>query len=450
MIVASSMANPAALSVEERYRGMVRRPTSDGALLYGSLMVANGLGYLLFMLLARILSVEEYGEVVTLTASVYFLAILVRSIQAQAAQLASSAAGREDPAAYASAILRQSVGWTAVGAGLIFGLIWMFSPRISEFLNLNSPALVVLLGAYLASDFILPVPRGLLLGLGRLRYASLVYLIEPLARMGIALLLVATPLRTIGVIFAYFAGKLVAYLFAAWPFATPGQNVENPALAGSRLWSLGKPFVLALVANTALMVLGTIDPFAIKHFFSAAQAGQFSVAFLLGRVILLSTMAASWVTFSATMNLRMQNSQARTPLANGLLLGGGIAGLGALIYWLAPEAVSTALGGQVYRAAGDFVGLVGLEMVLFTLISIQAYYHIAVQTTRLILPFVLALVMEIVLLSVFHGTPYQVIYDTLATLGVLFVWTSLLTVRAFSPRRAAKEQPIPLEPAMRG
>lgn len=404
--------------------------TSDGTLLYGSMMVSHALGFVLFMILARVLTVEEYGEVVTLTAAVYLLAVVVRSVQAQAAQSVSTVEASERGEAYGMLIIRQSLPWTLVGAGLIFGVILLASAWIADYLNLKSPASLVALGAYLAVSFILPVPRGLLLGLGRLRYASFAYVIDPLARIGFGLLLLATPLRTAGVILGYFLGRVAAYLVAVRPFLRADRAGALDAPPPTRRWWLKRAFLFTVVINATLMTLGSIDPFAIKHFFSPTIAGQFSVAFLLGRVIMLSTLAASWVTFSTTVRTNSNDPRSRQSLSRGLLLGGGIAGIITLIYWLAPETVATLLGGQAYEAAGGFVGLVGLEMMLFTLVSIQAYYHIAIRNNKVLLPFALALVIEIVLLAVFHSDPKEVIYVTMTMLGILLVWISVLTVRA--------------------
>jgi glycosyltransferase involved in cell wall biosynthesis len=405
------------------------------------MMFAHSLGYLLFIILARILSVEEYGEIVTLTASIYVLAVIVRSIQSQAAQIMSDKTTSMQGEALGFVIFRRSLPWTAIGAALIFGLFWLTSSQIANYLQLSSPVLVVALGAYLASYFILPVPRGLLLGLGKLHYAGWDYLIEPIARLGVALALILSPIRTVGVLLGYFAGKVAAYLFAAWPFVRARHEAVSIPVPTTRTWRVDKQFLLAVIVNSSLMALGSIDPFVIKHFFTPTVAGSYSVAFLLGRVIMLSTMAASWVTFSTTVRLRIHDPAARKPLLRGLVLGGSIAGLVTLVYWLAPDLVVIAVGGEAYKAASGFVGLVGLEMMLFTLIAIQAYYHIAVRHIKVLIPFGLALVMEVTLLSAFHATPTEVIHDTLATLGVLLIWTSYLSLRALSPRKETEQRP---------
>ena len=87
--VERAAVKPITASLFERLRGLMRFAAGPGTFLYASMMIAHALGYLLFIIMARILSVEEYGEIVTLTASVYVLAVIVRSIQSQAAQMMS-------------------------------------------------------------------------------------------------------------------------------------------------------------------------------------------------------------------------------------------------------------------------------------------------------------------------------------------------------------------------
>lgn len=439
--VEQAAVEPVSSPLLDRLRDLKQQVLGGEAFLYFSMMGAHALGYVLYFILARVLSVEEYGEIVTLTASIYLLAVVVRSVQAQAAQMVSEQADSEEGLAHGYVLFRSSLPWTALGAALVFVLVWAGSPLIADYLQLRSTTLVLVLAAYLAASFILPVPRGLLLGLGRLRYAGWDHLIEPIARLVVAIILVLSPMRAAGVLMGYFVGKLAAYLFAVWPFLRVRDAAANIKAPPKTAWKMNRQLLLALLANSSLMALSTVDPFAIKHFFSPTVAGRFAVAFLLGRVLMLSTTSASWVTFSTTVKLKMHDPSARKPLLRGLALGGGIAGLVTLAYWLAPRLVVSALGGEGYEPAIRFVGLVSLEMILFTLISIQAYYHIAVRNTRLLLPFAVALVMEIALLSAFHGTPEQVVYDTLATLGMLFVWTSYLTLRALSPRESSPRSP---------
>jgi glycosyltransferase involved in cell wall biosynthesis len=327
-----------------------------------------------------------------------------------------------------------------LGAGLLA------SPAAASFLRLESRVPVMVLAAYVAMHFLLSGPRGLLLGAGRLYYLSVVTLLDPLVRVAVAVPLVLSGGNSTGALFAYVAGNMAATLVAVLPFLRPALRelgTRRPAL--TQLMTYDRGFLFVVYVNVALMVLPSIDPVAVRRFFSEEVAGTYAAAFLLGRIILLSTNAASWVVFSRAVQMRANDPRLRRVVARGIATSGGIAGLVTAAYWIAPEAAAHALGGSAYTAAAAFVGLVGLEMVLFSVVSVLAYYHIAIHNTRLWLAFTIALGLEAALIAANHATPRHILVDTMVTLGLLLVWLGVETVRVMRPsaaeRRHTTERP---------
>ncbi len=430
-----------------RARQLWQVGTRPGAMFYASTMVANAVGYVFFFIMARVLTVAEYGEIVTLTALVYTFGVVTRSMQAKTAQAVNALRDNyhESPGDAAALVLRQVLSPLLAGTVLIMLLGVLISGPLAAFLKLDSNWPVVMLGLYVATHFLLAGPRGLLLGAGRLRFLSWVTILDPVVRVLGALVLATSPLRSTGALLAYVAGNLVATLVALLPFvlvrphaaAPPIQRAPVARAAVPRWLAFDHQFLFVLFVNGALMLLASADPVAMRRFFSENLAGTYAAAFLLGRIILMSTNAASWVVFSRAVKLRPHDPRTLPMLARGLALAGGIAGLVTVGYWVAPDLAIAALGGHAFRAAASFVGLVGLEMVLYAFVSVLGYYHMGIHNTRTTLPFALALVAEVVLLATFHATPYQVIFDTLIVLSALLVVLGFETVRVLRPTPGA-------------
>ena len=79
---------------------------------------------------------------------------------------------------------------------------------------------------------------------------------------------------------------------------------------GDGLFSGAKPIELIdryasslLVGNACLMIVASLDQVAVKHYFSDQVAGNYAVAFLLGRVIALSCVSFGWVIFARSATL---------------------------------------------------------------------------------------------------------------------------------------------------
>ena len=426
-------------SVLNRTRSMWRVWTRPGAVFYASTMGANAIGYVFFFAMARLLTVADYGELVTLTALVYVFGVITRSMQSKLAQAVGSVRGPDVPVQSAAAIVLRSAALPVLaGVALIMLAGSLVSPLLTSFLRLDSSLPVLLLAAYVATHFALAAPRGLLLGAGRLHFLSFVTLLDPLVRLVAGVLLVSGGMGSTGALLAYVIGNLVSALVAALPFMLKSWSNLSGRIKPAATWlTYDRQFIFAVVVNSALMALASVDPVAIRRFFSETVAGHYAVAFLLGRIILLSTNAASWVVFSRTVNLRPNDPRARSVLMRGLALGCGIAGIITIGYWIAPDLAAMAVGGSEFRGAASFVGLVGIEMVLFTFVSILAYYHIAIGNTRIVLPFALALVLEAVLLATLNTAPTQILFNTMFSLAALSVWIGLETVYQMRPTAAA-------------
>lgn len=415
---------------------LLRAWMAPGKVFYASTMAANAIGYAFFFVMARLLGVADYGELVTLTALVYVFGVITRTMQAKAAQAVTVLRSSDTSVAAAGGqVLRQLVRPLASGTALILLGAFLISRPAASFLRLDSVVPVLVLGAYVATHYLLSGPRGVLLGSGRLYYLSAVTLLDPLVRLGVAVALVLGGQHATSLLWAYVAGNLAATALAVLPFlgaAMAGlrQAMREPSL---RWLTYDRQFLFALFINGALMALPSIDPVAVRRFFSEEVAGTYAAAFLLGRIILLSTNAASWVVFSRAVQMRPRDPRTKRVLGRGLLLAGGFAGLVTLGYALAPRYAAIALGGEAFQAAANFVGLVGLEMIVFSFVSVLAYYHVAIRNTRIWLPFVLALPLEATLLALFHATPYHVLFDTIITLSMLLAWLTVETVRTLRP-----------------
>jgi len=87
------------------------------------------------------------------------------------------------------------------------------------------------------------------------------------------------------------------------------------------------------------------------------------------------------------------------------------------------------LGGSQYSLADGYVGLEGIEMTLFSLIYVQAYYHISIRKMQVVWPLGLATLLEIALLIQLHATIQQVLWDLILVMGGLLLCVSILSWR---------------------
>jgi len=401
--------------------------------LFAGLMLSNAVAYAYQMVMSRMLSPADYGVLVTLTSISYVLAVLMRTVQAwviKAVAATGDAGGRRARAAFRVAMR------TLVPLGMAaLALHWLASGWVADFLQMDAATPVVVLGLYTLSSLVVPVPRGLLLGLDRLYLASVVHVLEPAVRLIAAVALVVWGLGVNGALAGYAAGNLAAFAVALatlWPLLA---RRDNPELGGDDVGGLDRYALLVLAVNVCLMVIASIDQVVVKHYFSDEVAGNYAVAFLLGRIIALSTMALGWVIFTRSAIAPLDDPRRARLLLKGLVVIGAISLTLTAAYLIAPVLAVRLMGGSRYAIADAYVGLVGIEMTLFSFVYVQAYYQISVRKMQVVWPLCLGALLEAALLARYHQTVEQILLCLIAVMAGLLVCVSGLSWWILRPGR---------------
>jgi O-antigen/teichoic acid export membrane protein len=416
---------------------------SESALLFGGFMLGNVVAYAYQMLMSRALSPADYGVLVTLTSVFYVLAVFWRAAQVWVIEAVAGERGASsgNPRAVLVVALRFLLPLGAIA----FALHWVGSAWVADFLHLADPTPVVLLGLYVGSSFLMPVAVGLPIGLSRTGLASGILVLESSVRLVAGLALVILGLGVCGALAGFAIGDLVGFgvaLVALWPLLAR-QRASEPAGDSYGFGGLDRYALLALVSNASLMIISSVDQVVVKHFFSDEVAGNYAVAFLLSRIISMSTIALGWVIFARSVALPLDDPRRRQLLVKGLLAAGAISLTLTAGYFVAPGLAVRLLGGAQYGLADGYVGLAGIEMALFSFVYVQAYYLISVRNSQVVWLLGIAAVLECALLAQYHATVQQILLVLIFVMGGLLVTVSGLSwrvLRVASPRAPALAQ----------
>ncbi|MEO8285668.1 MAG: oligosaccharide flippase family protein [Chloroflexota bacterium] len=396
--------------------------------LFTALMIANVIGYVYQMLMARMMTPEDYGVLITLTSISYVLTVLMRSFQMWIIE----AVGKRRDATNVRMVFLAATR-TLVPLGLLaFALHWVFSGEGADFLQMRSSTPLIMLGLYTLSSFLVPIPRGVLMGMKRLSFAGFILVLEPVVRLASAILLVMWGFSVNGAILSFALGNLVAFMVALIPiwFLLNRNRAEEQAegVEGtSRLRALDRYALTVLAINSCLMLISSIDQVAVKHYFSEQVAGNYAVAFLLGRVIVMITLSLGWVVFTRSATMTPDDPRRIRLLTRSLVIIGVISTVLTTGYILFPSQAVHLMGGAEYSSAKAYVGMVGIEMTLFALVYIQAYFLISLRKTQVIWPLCVAAVLEVILIAEYHDTVTEVLLGLIAVMGGLLVTVSALS-----------------------
>jgi len=407
-------------------------------------MLGNAVAYAYHMIMARMMTPADYGVLVTLTSVSYVLAVLMRTFQAWVIKAVT--ATQSTRAGHLRTVFVVAMR-TLVPLGVIV-LVghWLVGGWVADFLHLDTTTPVILLGLYTFSTFLIPIPRGMLLGLNRLYLAGVIHVLEPATRLVAGTALVVWGLKVNGALTGYAVGNFAAFAIAVgllWPLL---RRRAEAALA----FGLERYALLVLLINACLMLMASVDQIAVKHFFSEELAGNYAVAFLLGRIIAMSAIALGWVIFARSASMASNDPRRVRLLAKGLLVAGLIAVTLTTGYLVAPALAVRLMGGTQYDIADAYVGLVGIEMTLFAFVYVQVYYHISMKQMQVVWPLGFATALEIFLLTQYHATVQQILLILIFVMGGVLIYVSGLSWWVLRAKASVASIVVPTGITLRG
>jgi O-antigen/teichoic acid export membrane protein len=423
---------PRFTSIAEQVQNAIQRRSqgTQGRIVSGSLtlLIGSALVSLLNLFynvgVARLLGPVAFGE----AAAVYTLLMLVSCITLSFQLVCAKFVARNETAGAKAAVYMGLRRRAWVFGIAIASLLILASGPVSAYLHLRSSLLVILLAIGIAFYIPLGVRRGGMQGIYAFRRLAGNYIIEGVAKLGGAFLLIHFGLGVNGAIAAVTASEVAAYAFSH-----PGRELEARAEPGTPA-SFGEG-IQAIVFFVGQVVINNVDIILVKHFFAAEAAGLYAAAALVGRVVYMSSWSVVSAMFPISAGIRPGEEKTErdvllTPLLIVLLITGGF----TLALWLFPDLVWRAVFGTafVHQNLAFYSSLLvlyaaatGVYSLSVVLITYEMSRKIA-NSAWVQLVFAGAVVLGIL---AFHSTLQQVVVVQLVTLGLLLVTVCLPFVR---------------------
>jgi O-antigen/teichoic acid export membrane protein len=279
---------------------------------------------------------------------------------------------------------------------------------------------------------VIPVPWGGLQGLQKFGSLALNLIMNGGSKCVLGILFVLLGLGVSGalsaVVISYFFTTVLSYLILRMALnqekrkADPEGNPEEKNQADfSKVYTYSLPVGLTLFC---FMALTNIDLIWVKHFFQPIEAGYYSIAQMVGKIIFVFTFPIVMVMFPKIASLKMedQGKKARSILGHSLTTGVFLCGGATLISLLFPSLIVQFLSGEVYLECIPLVGLFSINMSLYSLSLILLYYQLSIDQRRFLYPLVLCTLIQSGLIVLLHKSLFQVLLMVgLIALGLLVI-----------------------------
>lgn len=318
--------------------------------------------------------------------------------------------------------------------GILFFLIIVLGSRyIASFFQIPDSALVVIIAVLMLLSVILPLALGGLQGLQMFGWLGLSGIMGSGLKLVLGITFVGLGFRVMGALGAYIASNLTILILSFVPlrrlllekFSLSTGSTEVTESAGSsdkiNFSEVYQYFLPVAITLLCLMVLTNFDIILVKHFFAPVEAGYYSYAQLVGKIILFLPGPITIVMFPKVANLYAQNKDTRAIIKKSLVMVGLLCGIGALLCTHFRVLIIRILAREEYLESIKLIGLFTVTMTFFALLYTLLFYQLSIHRLSFIYPLIFFTVLQTVLIILFHQSLSQVLYILCGNSMLLFV-----------------------------
>lgn len=406
--------------------------TRSGALVFGASLLANFSYYLFYMLMGRLLSVRDYGAVmslISLVLVVYGAGTIGQTVTAKLAADLRAAGAAEPVAAFSRALTRG-----ALLIALAVALVTLLAQRlVAGYLHLDGTELVNAAGVTAGVGFALLLQRGLFQGFGAFRSFAASNLIDA-----------SRTALLIPLIHAFGAlGSVLALLGSVTAALTYGELTLRRrfrAMKAAAHLDVGRMLATAGATGTStfgIVVLMFYDIVLARHFLDPLDAGLYGAAALGGRVIFAAIAFLPTVLLPHVAVRVASGRSATNVLAAALAVAVAAIAVVAGCCGAAPELVVRVLAGPRFTGAAAIVFPYALAAGGLSLASLLSTYAIARHRFGFVPYLLIAAAAEITAVLVRHGSAEQIVQDVLAGHVTVFAVMAVYVAHDLVKSRAA-------------
>jgi len=371
--------------------------------------------YHLFMV--RTLPPAEYGHLNALLSLFMIISVPSSTVQTTITKFVSSFQVQYEYHRIRE-LLRHFLLLMSIIAFSFFLLLSFGGPILSSFFQISSYRVVFLLGLALFFAMVIPVPWGGLQGLHKFGSLASNLIMNGILKFALGILFIYLGWGISGamgaIVLSYFVTTFFALLMLGIHLPRREgiiQKDKNPkGLYLSYFSDVYHYFLTVGMTMLCFILLTNIDLILVKHFFKPVEAGYYSIAQMVGKIILFLPLPIIMVMFPKLSSLEAQGRKTLSTLMRSLIIGGVISILALIFGLLFPSLLIRILSGKVYLECVPLVKIFSVNMTFFALTLILLYYHLSTHGTRFLYPLISLTLIQTGLIALFHKTLIQVLF----------------------------------------
>lgn len=382
----------------------------------------NALNLLHNLLMGRLLSPAEYGQLSLIITLQLLIGLVPTATQTVAARFSAGYAAQEQNKLLVA--LRNAGNQFSWRFGtIIFLVLLALSIPLAGIFQLRDVWL--LLPIAIATPFFISMgtDRGVLQGLDRFYWLSGAYFVEGFVRLVVGVLLTWLLIQVgrglDGAVWAVGQAMVMTWFISWLPLRSLGKNEEEIEQQDeeSIQWRQLTQFTLIALLGQALIT--NSDFLLVKSFFDATESGLYAAVTVLGRIAYFGALPLTIVM--TPLIAKQQALGENTQKSFLLLMGGGVVLCGGLLFMavlFAPLIIGL-LYGEAYVSAAGLLPMYTTAASLFVLTNLAITYRVALGEGRETWMPLVAGIVQIAAILVFHNTLQQVIIVQIILMSIL-------------------------------
>lgn len=289
----------------------------------------------------------------------------------------------------------------------------VFSKNIASFMQIYNYNFVYFTAFSIFFASLLVLTISTLQGLQLFPKIALNSLAQGFTKIFFGVVLVLLGLKALGAFLGFVLSGFLAFVLSLfqlprWVLQIKRKEYKKlkPQIKLKDIYGYFLPVSVGLIAYT---LFTNSDVILVKHFFSESDAGIYSIAQTVGKIVLFLPAAITIVLFPIAVQRKTLNKETGTLLKRSLLFVSSLCAIAFLFTFIFPKIVLRVVSGQVMPECVLLVRLIIFPMSLFSFCYIFIFYNLSVRNIRFIVSvFVLSLI-QVVLIYLFHNTLLQII-----------------------------------------
>ncbi|MCM8783425.1 MAG: oligosaccharide flippase family protein [Candidatus Omnitrophica bacterium] len=290
-------------------------------------------------------------------------------------------------------------------------ILTVFHKPLSDFLKISNGINFLLLNLIILCSYLSALPQSILVGLQKFWYISFNSIVSGLAKLILVFIFIKLLLGVRGALLSFlissFLGLVISFYFQRKSLPkTMNSILEDKDFDFSSVYRYLFSVFIVTLAGTAFL---NIDIILVKRFFEPLEAGLYSISQVVGKMVFFFPSSIIAVMFPKVANLQAKNKDTRVVLKKSIFYMFFLSSLIAFFTIFFPELVLKVLVGKVYKECFPLVRMFSINMVLLSILFVFMNYYLSLDKRRYLNIFLGTVLLEIVLISLFHKSLLQVL-----------------------------------------